>query len=242
MTARNTVGRDPRTVTQVGDTAASIVQDAATMGITIEPGTAENLAAYIGLLSKWNRVYNLTAIRDPEQMRIQHVLDSLSLLPHLEADGVRSVIDVGTGGGTPGLILAIMRPDWRITLNDIVQKKIAFLTQAKSALGLNNVAIVNGRVEQLHFPEGFDAVTSRAFADLADFARWAGHLVAPRGAMYAMKGLQPDDEIARLPTNATVRGVTPLTVPHLHAERHLVVVTFTQACAQRDRDEDQAAL
>ncbi|WP_347556839.1 16S rRNA (guanine(527)-N(7))-methyltransferase RsmG [Robbsia sp. KACC 23696] len=196
------------------------------MGISVDDVQAENLAAYIGLLSKWNRVYNLTAIRDPEQMRVQHVLDSLSLLPHLDAARVGSVIDVGTGGGTPGLILAIMRPDWRITLNDIVQKKIAFLTQVKSTLQLGNVEVINARVEEVKSETGFDAVTSRAFADLSDFARWAGHLVAPEGAMYAMKGLQPDDEIARLPAGAAVRAITPLTVPHLAAERHLVVVTF----------------
>lgn len=208
--------------------AASITRDAALMGIAVDSVQAEKLAAYIGLLTKWNRVYNLTAIRDPEQMRVQHVLDSLSLLPHLDADKARSVIDVGTGGGTPGVILAIMRPDWRITLNDIVQKKIAFLTQVKSTLQLANVDVINGRVEALTSDAGYDAVTSRAFADLADFARWAGHLVAPHGAMYAMKGLQPDDEIARLPAGAAVRDITPLTVPHLAAERHLVVVTFAR--------------
>ncbi len=211
--------------------AASIARDAALMGIAVDSIQAEKLAAYIGLLTKWNRVYNLTAIRDPEQMRVQHVLDSLSLLPHLDADKVRSVIDVGTGGGTPGVILAIMRPDWQITLNDIVQKKIAFLTQVKSTLHLANIAVINGRVETLTSVSGYDAVTSRAFADLADFARWAGHLVAPQGAMYAMKGLQPDDEIARLPDGATVRDITPLMVPHLVGERHLVVVTFARTAS-----------
>ena len=209
--------------------ASSITRDAASMGITVDSAQAEKLAAYIGLLTKWNRVYNLTAIRDPEQMRVQHVLDSLSLLPYLDADKVTSAIDVGTGGGTPGVILAIMRPDWRITLNDIVQKKIAFLTQVKSTLQLANVEVINGRVETLSSPSGYAAVTSRAFADLADFARWAGHLVAPHGAMYAMKGLQPDDEIARLPEGAAVREITSLSVPHLAAERHLVVVTFNRA-------------
>lgn len=206
--------------------ASRLLDDARTAGIAVTEAQAAALIDYLSLLSKWNGVYNLTAIRDPEQMRIQHLLDSLAILPFLDARGVRSVIDVGTGGGLPGMVLAIMRPNWRIMLNDIVQKKTAFLTQAKATLGLANVSVHTGRVEEIVDAHGFDAVVSRAFADLADFARLARHLVHPEGAMYAMKGLRPDDEIARLPDGATLSDIITLKVPHLDASRHLLIVTF----------------
>ncbi len=209
--------------------ASRLSEDARTANIALTDEQAVALVDYLGLLSKWNGVYNLTAIRDPEQMRVQHVLDSLAILPFLDARNVRSVIDVGTGGGLPGMVIAIMRPTWRVVLNDIVQKKTAFLTQAKGSLGLHNVAVHTGRVEDIADADGFDAVVSRAFADLADFARLARHLVRSDGAMYAMKGLRPDDEIARLPEGASVEEVITLKVPHLDASRHLLVVKFQQA-------------
>jgi 16S rRNA (guanine527-N7)-methyltransferase len=226
--------------------AARLIEDARELDIPLSDAQAAKLADYVGLLAKWNGVYNLTAIRDPEQMRVQHVLDSLSILPHLDARNVRSVIDVGTGGGLPGVVIAIMRPDWHVTLNDIVHKKTAFLTQAKGSLGLNNVAIHTGRVEEIRVEKneseramgggaegsttgtstGFDAVVSRAFADLADFVTLARHLVSVHGAMFAMKGQKSDDEIARLPEGAHLESIVPLTVPRLNASRHLLTVTF----------------
>jgi 16S rRNA (guanine527-N7)-methyltransferase len=186
------------------------------------------LLDYVALLAKWNAVYNLTAIRDPRQMLIQHILDSLSIVPHLVGLGASSVLDVGSGGGLPGIVLAIVLPDWTVTLNDIVHKKTAFQAQAKAELGLANLSVVTGRVETLRpgaeVPARFDVIVSRAFAELADFVTLARHLVADGGAIWAMKGIRPEGEIERLPTGAHVETVIRLTVPSLEAERHLIKV------------------
>ncbi|MGI4862052.1 MAG: 16S rRNA (guanine(527)-N(7))-methyltransferase RsmG [Janthinobacterium lividum] len=201
-----------------------LIEDAAALDVALDEVQARSLVDYLGLLHKWNGVYNLTAIRDPEQMRVQHVVDSLAILPRLDERGVRSVIDVGTGGGLPGVVLAIMRPQWRVMLNDIVHKKTAFLTQAKGVLRLDNVAVHTGRVEELHDPAGYDAVVSRAFADLAEFVALGRHLVSSNGAIFAMKGQRPDEEISRLPEGTRVETLVALRVPRLDAARHLVVV------------------
>ncbi|MGI4982729.1 MAG: 16S rRNA (guanine(527)-N(7))-methyltransferase RsmG [Janthinobacterium lividum] len=207
--------------------AARLIEDAMALDVALDTVQARRLVDYLGMLNKWNGVYNLTAIRDPEQMRVQHVVDSLAILPQLDGRGVRSVIDVGTGGGLPGVVLAIMRPQWRVMLNDIVHKKTAFLTQAKGALRLDNVAVHTGRVEALRDPEGYDAVVSRAFADLAEFVALGRHLVSSNGAIFAMKGQRPDEEIARLPEGTRVETLVALRVPRLDAARHLVVVQVT---------------
>jgi len=204
--------------------AATLLNDAQALGLEMSTVQADTLVTYLTLLDKWNGVYNLTAIRDPEQMRLQHLTDSLALLPALDARGVKSVLDVGTGGGLPGMVLAIMRPNWRIVLNDIVHKKTAFLIQAKGTLQLDNVGVHTGRVEAFNDPQGFDAVVSRAFADLVDFVSLSKHLVASGGALFAMKGQRPDEEIGRLPEGAAVEGIVSLDVPGLHAARHVVVV------------------
>jgi 16S rRNA (guanine527-N7)-methyltransferase len=187
------------------------------------------LLDYVALLAKWNAVYNLTAIRDPRQMLIQHILDSLSIVPHLATLGPATLLDVGSGGGLPGIVLAIVFPEWSITVNDIVQKKSAFQSQAKAELGLANLSVVTGRVENLRpgieVPGKFDAIVSRAFAELADFVTLARHLVADDGAIWAMKGVRPDGEIERLPEGAHVKQVIRLKVPALDAERHLIEVT-----------------
>ncbi|MFP3551139.1 16S rRNA (guanine(527)-N(7))-methyltransferase RsmG [Paraburkholderia sp. SIMBA_049] len=187
------------------------------------------LLDYVALLAKWNAVYNLTAIRDPRQMLIQHILDSLSIVPHLATLGPATLLDVGSGGGLPGIVLAIVFPDWSITVNDIVQKKSAFQSQAKAELGLGNLSVVTGRVENLQpgteVPGKFDVIVSRAFAELADFVTLARHLVADDGAIWAMKGIRPDGEIERLPEGAHVKQVIRLKVPALDAERHLIEVT-----------------
>jgi 16S rRNA (guanine527-N7)-methyltransferase len=178
------------------------------------------LMDYLALLSKWNAVYNLTAVRDPAQMVTQHLLDSLAVVPAF-ADA-HNILDVGAGGGLPGMVLAIARPDMRVSMIDTVHKKTAFLTQAKAELGLKNVTVHTARVEQLQVAEKFDVITSRAFAELADFVTWSGHLLSGGGRFIAMKGVMPQEEISRLPAGWKVTEVRPLHVPGLEAERHLI--------------------
>jgi 16S rRNA (guanine527-N7)-methyltransferase len=205
---------------------------ASELGIALSDEQFGRLADYVALLAKWNAVYNLTAIRDPRQMLIQHILDSLSIVPHLAEREGRSILDVGSGGGLPGIVLAIVFPERTVTLNDIVQKKTAFQAQAKAELKLDNLSVVTGRVETLRpgieVPAKFDAIVSRAFAELADFVTLARHLVNERGAMWAMKGVRPDAEIARLPLGARAVEVAQLRVPFLDAERHLVEVVLDE--------------
>jgi 16S rRNA (guanine527-N7)-methyltransferase len=198
------------------------------LGLNLSDAQQGKLLDYVALLSKWNAVYNLTAIRDPRQMLIQHILDSLSIVPHLAPRGPSSVLDVGSGGGLPGIVLAIVLPEWTVTVNDIVHKKTAFQAQAKAELGLANLAVVTGRVETLQpgaeVPAKFDVIVSRAFAELSDFVTLARHLVADQGAIWAMKGVRPDGEIERLPSGAHVEQIIRLDVPSLDAERHLIKV------------------
>lgn len=180
------------------------------------------LMEYIDLLVKWNRVHNLTAIREPDQMVSHHLLDSLAILPALAE--CKTLVDVGTGGGLPGIPLALTRPDLSVTLLDSSHKKTAFLRQVKVELALDNVEIVCNRVEAWRPTLKFDAVVSRAFADLAEFAQLANHLVRDGGMLFAMKGVYPFDEIARLPDSFQLNRVMSLQVPQLSAERHLVVL------------------
>jgi len=200
------------------------------LGLDLSDAQLGKLLDYVALLAKWNAVYNLTAIREPRQMLIQHILDSLSIVPHLASLGPSLALDVGSGGGLPGIVLAIVLPDWTVTLNDIVHKKTAFQAQAKAELGLTNLSVVTGRVETLkpgvEVPGKFDVIVSRAFAELADFVTLARHLVAERGAIWAMKGTCPDGEIARLPAGAHAKQIIRLKVPSLDAERHLVEVVL----------------
>ncbi|MDQ0621181.1 16S rRNA (guanine(527)-N(7))-methyltransferase RsmG [Paraburkholderia graminis] len=203
------------------------------LGLDLNDAQLGKLLDYVALLGKWNAVYNLTAIRDPRQMLIQHILDSLSIVPHLALRNPRSVLDVGSGGGLPGIVLAIVLPDCGVTVNDIVHKKTAFQAQAKAELGLTNLSVVTGRVETLQpgaeVPAKFDVIVSRAFAELADFVTLARHLVAEHGAILAMKGVRPDGEIERLPAGAHVEQTVRLQVPFLDAERHLVTVLVDEA-------------
>ena len=200
------------------------------LGLDLSDAQLDKLLDYVALLAKWNAVYNLTAIRDPRQMLIQHILDSLSIVPHLASLGPSSVLDVGSGGGLPGIVLAIVLSDWTVTLNDIVHKKTAFQAQAKAELGLTNLSVVTGRVETLkpgvEVPAKFDVIVSRAFAELADFVTLARHLVAEKGAIWAMKGVRPDGEIERLPAGSHAKQIIRLKVPSLEAERHLVEVVL----------------
>lgn len=223
MTARTAPGATDR-----AGLLALLQQGSTALGLELSDQQSNKLIDYVALLAKWNTVYNLTAIRDPRQMLIQHVLDSLSIVPHLAARDGQSILDVGSGGGLPGIVLAIVLPDRAVTLNDIVHKKTAFQSQAKAELKLGNLSVVTGRVETLRpgieVPAPFDAIVSRAFAELADFVKLARHLVSERGSIWAMKGVRPDAEIARLPADARVAQVIRLTVPMLDAERHLVEV------------------
>ena len=202
--------------------AQPIEQGLAAMGIELPAEARARLAAHLELIEKWNRVHNLTAVRDTAQMVVLHLLDSLSLLPHL--GGAKSVIDVGSGPGFPGIPLAIARPDVRFTLLDSSHKKCAFLEQAKGELGLANVTVACERVEQYRPAQGFDVVVSRAFADLADFVTQSRHLAAPGGRLLAMKGVYPFEEIARVPATHRVAQVVELAIPSLEAKRHLVLL------------------
>ncbi len=192
----------------------------AAMGIDLPEGAIARLAGHLALVEKWNRVHNLTAVRNTDQMVPLHALDSLSILAHL--GNAAKVVDVGTGAGFPGIPLAIARPAMRVTLLDSSHKKCAFLQQAKTELGLSNVDVVCDRVEGWKPAEKFDVAVSRAFSDLADFVEQARHLVAPGGRLIAMKGVHPFDEIARVPSTHRVSQVLELSVPGLEAHRHAV--------------------
>ena len=179
----------------------------------------DKLLAFRDLLLKWNKTYNLTALRDPEQAISHHLLDSLVILPHI---GPEPLLDVGSGGGLPGIPLAIARPELSVRMVDTVQKKTTFLQQAAIQLGLTNVAVDHARVETL--TGQYAQISSRAFAELKLFVELTRHLLAPGGRWLAMKGVRPDDEIATLPGDIVVDAVIPLHVPGLDAERHLIIL------------------
>ncbi|GIK24780.1 MAG: ribosomal RNA small subunit methyltransferase G [Betaproteobacteria bacterium] len=194
----------------------------AALGLDLPPAAQEKLLAYAALLGKWNKVYNLTALRDEQQVVSHHLLDSLAVLPHL--GGAKRVADIGSGGGLPGIPLAIARPDLQVALVESNQKKSAFQQQAKIELGLANVSVHCERVEAWQPEEKCDVVISRAFSDLAEFVKLSGHLLAEGGALLAMKGVHPYEEIAQLPAGWRVAEVTPLQVPGVEGARHLVRV------------------
>jgi 16S rRNA (guanine527-N7)-methyltransferase len=181
------------------------------------------LMDYLALLFKWNAVYNLTSLRDPMQMVTHHLLDSLAAVPAFQ--DAKNVLDVGAGGGLPGMVLAICRPDMKVAMIDTVHKKTAFLTQVKAELGLANVTVYTKRVEQLEVKQAFDVITSRAFADLSDFVNWSGHLLAEGGQFIALKGVAATDEQQRVPSPWKITELRPLKVPKIEAERHLVFIS-----------------
>lgn len=196
------------------------------LGLELSPGQRRQLLAYLGLILKWNKVYNLTAVREPAEMLTHHLLDSLAVLGplqrHLSAQGLQhaSLLDVGSGAGLPGIVFAIGCPDLRVSCVDTVSKKAAFIQQAAGELGLKNLRGVHARVESLTGP--FDVVCSRAFASLVDFTAWSRSALAPAGVWLAMKGKHPADELAALPAQVQVFHVEALSVPGLQAERCLV--------------------
>lgn len=195
---------------------AALMRGLGELGFELPGSAADQLLEYVALLEKWNRTYNLTAIRDPLEMVSHHLMDSLVVVPYLPMpeDGA-TLADVGSGGGLPGIVLAIARPHWQITLNDSNTKKTAFLRQAAIELRLANVSVHEGRVEGWRPARRFAVVISRAFAELADFLARCRHLVAPGGALAAMK--------ARLEGDAPGCRAVKLRVPLLDAERHLVL-------------------
>ena len=204
--------------------SALLNQGAAKLAISLSARQIEKLLDYLALLVKWNSVYNLTSVRDPQQMVIQHLLDAMSSL--FAFKGAKKVLDVGTGGGLPGIVIAIwameVEPDMQVHLIDTVKKKTAFLTQVKAELGLEKVTVHSGHVEKLASENMFDVITSRAFAELIDFVKLSGHLLKQDGSMIALKGKKPDEEIQRLPLAWKVEKVELLSVPGMQADRHLV--------------------
>ena len=202
---------------------AALDRGLAGLALALPPNARDRLLAFAELLAKWNRAYNLTAIRDPMKTVTHHLLDSLAVLPHLPLPAGGTLADVGSGGGLPGIPLAIARPQCQVTVNDSNRKKTTFLRQAAIELGLGNLSVHTGRVEDWRPAERFGVVISRGFAELADFVSACRHLVAPGGALAAMKGVYPHDELARTPAAARCNEVVRVEVPLLAAERHLVL-------------------
>jgi 16S rRNA (guanine527-N7)-methyltransferase len=191
-------------------------------GITLPDQQKQQLLGYVGMLDKWNKAYNLTSVRDPQQMLVRHILDSIVVNPHLQG---KRFIDVGTGPGLPGIPLAIVRPDSHFTLLDSLGKRVRFLRQVQHELGLTNVEPVQSRVEEFPAEPPFDGVISRAFASLQDMLSWCHHLPAKgQGRFYALKGVCPDEELTQLPEGIELESVIRLQVPELEGERHLVVL------------------
>lgn len=195
-------------------------QGVAELQLNLDEDQINRLMAYLELLIKWNGVYNLTSVRNPSDMVRQHLLDSLAAA--FAFASANNVLDVGSGGGLPGVVLAIAFPQMKVSMIDTVNKKTAFLTQVKAELALGNVTVYTGRVEQLQVPELFDVITSRAFSELANFVNWAGHLLKSGGQMIALKGQLPELEIATLPSGWQVQQQQAIVVPGLAAQRHLL--------------------
>lgn len=192
------------------------------LDIAIPKIDRERLIQYLALIEKWNKIHNLTAIREPQQMLTHHILDSLAVLPYL--GDAHSLVDVGSGAGLPGIPIAVARPDIAVTLLDSSHKRVAFQQQCKAELGLTNVAAIHTRVEDYAHGPGFDVVISRAFSDLGEFVQAARHLCAKQGRLLAMKGLYPHEEIAKLPAGARLTQVAALRISGLTANRHLVEI------------------
>lgn len=190
-------------------------------GISLSDQQQQQLVAYVEMLHKWNKAYNLTSVRDSNEMLVRHILDSIVVAPHLQ--GTR-FIDVGTGPGLPGIPLSIVRPESHFTLLDSLGKRVRFLRQVQHELKLTNIEPVQSRVEDFPAEPPFDGVISRAFASLNDMVSWCHHLPGDAGRFYALKGQLPEDEIALLPAGLAVESIVELKVPHLEGERHLVIV------------------
>jgi len=206
--------------------AAELLRGARELGIELSERQQQQLLAYLALLIKWNKAYNLTAVRDPDEMVSRHLLDSLSVVPFVAEGGTRW-LDVGSGGGMPGVPLAIMFPERAFTLLDSNGKKTRFLTQVKLELGLANLEVIHSRVEQYRPDSPFDGISSRAFSALQDFAAWTRHLGGVETRWLAMKGVQPDDELQALPADFRLEACHVLKVPGCQGQRHLLILRRT---------------
>lgn len=200
--------------------ASALAQGLLTMQCALDGDQQSSLLGYLTLLEKWNKVYNLTAVRDPAQMVPQHLLDALSIRPYLSG---RRILDVGTGAGLPGIPLAIAEPQCEFVLLDSALKRTRFVTQAVGELGLKNVEVVQARIEDFQPAELFDTITSRAFTATEDFVSATGHLLADNGQLVAMKGKLPQQEINSLP-NQWVCEAHKLDVPGVVGERHVLLI------------------
>ncbi|MFC5578984.1 16S rRNA (guanine(527)-N(7))-methyltransferase RsmG [Lysobacter niabensis] len=205
--------------------------EAGLQALGLAPALAEPLLAYLALLARWNQTYNLTAVRDPQEMVGKHLLDSLAMHPFVDALAQRGsrLADLGTGPGLPGIPLAIVKPGLRVTLVESNGKKARFLREAVRQLGLQDVRVAESRIEAVDEPGAFDAITARALATLPLILELGGHLLKPDGMLLAMKGVYPADEIAALPAGWELTASHPLRVPGVDAERHLIVVGRTVA-------------
>jgi len=208
---------------RASDLAQELARGAAQLGLEITPEVQQKLLSYLALLQKWNKVYNLTAIRQAEQMVSHHLLDSLAVLPHLWPG---QWLDVGCGAGLPGVVLALMRPEWAFTLLDSNSKKTSFVQQAVIEFGLHNASVCCARMEDWQTEKKFDGIISRAFAETADFTALTRRLLAQEGRWVAMKGM-PDEELNRLPGDVRVERIIQLQVPGLDAARCLVILKAT---------------
>ena len=191
----------------------------AEMGLSVSAEMQQKLLQYLSLLNKWNKVYNLTAVRDPLEMVTLHLLDSMSVLPYIRA---KNLLDVGSGGGLPGIVLAICLPQLKVTTFDTVQKKAIFMRQVKGELGLHNLEVVHARVENFQPRDKFEMIISRAFSEVTLFIKLTQHLIAEKGQWLAMKGQVLEHEFADLKLKPS--KIIPLTVAGLDAERHLVII------------------
>ncbi|WP_394148573.1 16S rRNA (guanine(527)-N(7))-methyltransferase RsmG [Shewanella atlantica] len=201
--------------------SAQLDEYLAEMNLSATEQQKKQLIGFVEMLNKWNKAYNLTSIRDPQQMLIRHIMDSLAVSPHLEGD---RFIDVGTGPGLPGIPLAIMNPDKSFVLLDSLGKRIRFQKQVQHELGINNISSVESRVEAFEPETKFDGVLSRAFASIEDMLHWCHHLPADNGCYYALKGQLAEDEMAKLPEEFEVTDIIELKVPRLDEQRHLLRV------------------
>lgn len=206
--------------------AEELEEGARKLGVDLSEVQRDQLLAYLALLSKWNKAYNLTAVRDTAEMVSRHLLDSLSVAPHVQPGGSRW-LDVGSGGGMPGVPLAILFPERNFTLLDSNGKKTRFLTQVKLELKLANLEIVHSRVEQFIPSQPFTGITSRAFSSLEDFTNWTRHLGDRDSHWLAMKGVHPDDELQALPADFQLEGCLVLKVPGCQGQRHLLILRRT---------------
>ena len=198
-----------------------------TLGLDIDAAAQQRLLDYLALLAKWNKAYNLTAVRDVDEMVSRHLLDSLSIVAQFEAAGGERWLDVGSGGGMPGIPLAILFPAKSLTLLDSNGKKTRFLTQVKLELKLANLEVVHSRVEAFRPESPFDGIVSRAFSSLEDFANWTRHLGGQETRWLAMKGVHPNEELAALPENFRVEAEHALAVPGCQGQRHLLILRRT---------------